>query len=247
MITEIRCVVCRQEVYHNYKLKNAQDDLESRWFHCACGCVFNLHKPDLNKVFNEDYQKKYLDMKEAQFRYEYYLRLFAPIVEEKTYGRKFLDVGFCCDFIIQAMRKRGWISTGIDLIKNNYITGDFITANLEGEKFDFIFMADFLQCVDGPQKALNRAYELLNPTGLLFIVTPNTDLIRQQKVQEWGHWDMEENRQFFSEELLSRMIGKVDKEPGGYLKVIYKDSNISNRFISWNNLHILAQKIKIEE
>jgi SAM-dependent methyltransferase len=249
VITEIRCKICNAIVCHNYLLKGAGLDIESRWYHCgACGCVFNLAQPDPVKVFTQEYRKQFEGLKEGENRYKHYIRCFAPWVEEKVYGRKFLDVGYCVDYIILEMRARGWLATGIDLIPNDkYLTSDFISHDFEDERFDFIMLNDFLQCVDEPMRALKKAYHLLNPCGILMIVTPNTDLIRLNKIQDWGHWDMSDSRQFFSEELLIRMIGKVTDKPGEYLKVIFKDNNISNRFPSWHTIQLLAQKMQVEE
>ena len=245
---EIKCKLCGKLVFHNYLLKNTQSesDLTSRWFHCACGCVFNLHKPDKAKVFSEEYRKQFEGLKEIKNRYDWYIRNYATIVEEKTYGRKFLDVGFCVDYIIQEMRRRGWVATGIDLIKNNMITGNFETFDFGKERFDFIWLGDVLQCFDEPMVALRKAYELLYPSGFIFIVTPNTDLIKEGKISTWGHWNMDESRQFFSYGLLERMIQRVDLNTNGNLKIIYVDNNCSQRFPSWNNMHLLCQKEKNE-
>ena len=245
---EIRCKLCGKPVYHNYLLKNTQseDDLTSRWFHCSCGCAFNLYKPDKLKVFTEEYRKQFENLKEIRNRYDWYIRNYVTIVEEKTYGRKFLDVGFCVDYIIQEMRRRGWVATGIDLIPNDMITGDFETFDFGKEQFDFIWLGDVLQCFDKPMQALWKAYELLYPSGLIFIVTPNTDLIREGKISAWGHWNIEENRQFFSLDLLKRMIQKIDMQMNGNLRIIYADNNYSQRFPSWNNIHLLCQKEKNE-
>jgi 2-polyprenyl-3-methyl-5-hydroxy-6-metoxy-1,4-benzoquinol methylase len=215
--------------------------------HCGCGCVFNLHKADPFKVFTESYREQFEGLKYGKERYLHYVRCYVPLIEELLYGRKFLDVGYGPDFIIQEMRERGWVSTGVDLIKhpNGYIKGDFLQVSFEGEQFDLIFMCDFLQCVDDPLKALRRAYSLLSPQGILLVVTPNTDLIRDAKIQEWGHWDMEANRQFFSEAILLRLLGKLGGA-GEEMKVLYKNNNNSNRFPSWNNIHIIAQKLSVE-
>lgn len=248
-VTDIRCTLCGRLVFHNYLLRNtqAEDSLASRWFFCACGCLFNLFTPDKAKLFSEDYRKEMLDIKEAELRYDWYVRNYAVIAEEKTYGRKFLDVGYGVDFVVKNMRKRGWLATGIDLIPGSIITGDFETYGFGKQTFDFIWLANVLECFDDPMKALRKAYNLLNPCGLIFIVTPNTDLFRNGKIADWKHWDIERNRRFFSEWLLRQMIYKVEPTMKGGLKVLYADDTLSDRFISPNVIHMLCQKWGVEE
>jgi len=244
LTTDIYCKLCGKRVFHNYLLKNtaSEQDLTSRWYHCSCGCVFNLFPAEKKKVFTKDYIKQFSDIKEAYNRYDWYIRNYATIIEEKTYGRKLLDVGYAVDHVIQNMRKRGWVATGIDIVENDLITGDFETFDFGTSKFDLLWMGDVLQCFNQPLKALQKAYDLLYPDGLMFIVTPNTDLIRDSKIQDWGHWDIETNRHFFSLGLLKKMINKISPEINSNLKLIYADNNCSQRFPSWNNMHLLLQK-----
>ena len=245
---DIRCKFCNRLIAHNYLLKNtqAESDLASRWYHCYCGLLFNLHKTDKKNVFTDEYRKKYAGLKEIDLRYDWYIRNYAPMVEEKTYGRKFLDIGYCLDYVIQGMRKRGWVSTGIDLIPGSLIEADFETYNFKKETYDFIFLGNVLQCFDDPMSALRKAYNLLNPCGLMLIVTPNTDLFRLDKIPAWGHWDMEENRQFLSFGLLEQMIQRVDSTMRGNLKIIYSDDVLSQRFVTLNTMHVLCKKEMIE-
>jgi len=241
MNDEIRCKICDRLIFYNYRV--GQD----MWYHCACGCVFNNKQIDKKEVFNEEYKIEYDKLKGIKDRYSYYIRTYMNFIEEKTYGRKFLDVGFCLDYNILEMRERGWLATGIDLIKNPYITGDFEHYDFGKERFDLIFMADVLQCLDNPVKAIYKAYSLLQPRGMLFIVTPNTDLLYEEIVSSWEHWNIKENRQLLSEQNLLDILARVDKEMTGRFKVILKHNTESKRFISWNNIHIIAQKEKIEE
>ena len=243
---EIRCKICERLVYYKFQIKG-KDGLESMWLHCSCGCMFNLLEVDKKEVFNEEYKKTYEGLKSIKDRFNYYIRTYIPLIEELTYGRKFLDVGFCLDYNILKMRERGWLATGIDLIKSPYITGDFENHGFGRERFDLIWFGDVLQCFNEPVKAIYKAYNLLQPRGLLFICTPNTDLLLENIVLDWGHWDMQENRCFFSEEGLLNVLARADRDVSGKFNVIMKHSTVSKRFISWNNIHLLAQKDKIED
>jgi SAM-dependent methyltransferase len=247
-MVDVRCKLCQRPVYQQYAIKTKEGEVykTNNWIFCSCGCLFNTEPQDKKKVFNEVYRKEYEEKKGIKERFNYYLRNYLPIVAEKTYGRKFLDVGFCLDYNIRTMREYGWLATGIDIIPNNYITGDFETYDFDGERFDFIMMADVLQCFDNPVEAIYKAYNLLNPTGLLFICTPDTDLIRDDFVPNWGHWNIKGNQQYVNKKILLDILNRVDRDLSGRFKVIFCDNDISKRFITWNTIHILTRKEKIE-
>lgn len=243
------CPLCNSKVYQSVKTKSKIKDTDNFetavWLLCQCGCVFSEGFDQ--SVFNEAYHKNYEEMKSAKERQEYYFYVYGNLIEELTYGRKALDVGYCVDYHIKMLRARGWLATGIDLIEHkDYQTGDFLSFDFGKERFDFIKMTDFLQCVKDPLRAVKKSYELLYPQGVLLISTPDTDLIKDNYFPNWGHWNAKENRQYYNEKILRGMLAKCgDDLSGGFeVKLVHRD--ISKRFPSWNNIHIIAQKIAKE-
>lgn len=247
MDKDIRCPQCQEIVFQQYSLtKNEQETVN--WLYCRCGFMFHQIEVEASKVWTPEYIKEYEDKKFIKERVEYYVRLYAPIIEEKTYGRRMLDVGFCSPMLMQEMERRGWLTAGIDLIPNKYVTGDFMTETFDGERFDLIWMGDFLQCLKDPIQAIYKAYQLLRPNGILVIITPNTDNIRRNYIPQWGHWDMETCKSFINERILREALIKCEPSFNGRMQIIYMDpSNQSSRFVSWNNMHAIIQKTKIEE
>lgn len=250
---DCRCPQCQEIVYQQYSItKNEKDTVN--WLHCRCGFMFHEVDVDVSKVWTPEYRKEYEDKKFIEERVNYYVRMYAQIIEEKTYGRRMLDVGFCSPMLMQEMEKRGWLTAGIDFIPSNYLTGDFMTETFgatdkfPGERFDLIWMGDFLQCLKDPIPAIYKAYQLLRPNGIMVIVTPNTDNMRRNFIPQWGHWDMETCKSFINERILREAFIKAEASFNGRLDILYFDkSNQSNRFVSWNNMHVIAQKTKIEE
>jgi len=246
-----RCPLCRREVYQSIKTKSKVEDTDdfniSTWLMCQCGCIFNQEEHDPKEVFTKDYLKNYAELKDIKENLDYYIYTYLPFIEEITYGRKFLDVGYCFDLNILEMRGRGWLATGIDLIENkDYHTGDFLTFDFGKERFDFIKMTDFLQCVKDPLAALRKAYGLLYPAGVLMIVTPDTDLIKNDYFPNWGHWNTKGNRQYVNEQILRDMLAKCDDNLSGKFTVKLVHRDLSKRFVSWNTIHLIAQKEKRE-
>lgn len=244
---EKRCKLCDQIVYQNYKLTTS----EHLWYHCACGCMFHDDKTSAEEVFTPEKIGKLKEIKEYEERAKYFARVYGPLIEERIYGRKMLEVGFGMDVLLKEWERRGWVVEGIDVCPNSYISGNFESYDFwkEGhDRYDLIWMGDVLQCFQDPVKAIYKAYNLLNPNGLLFICTPNTNLMRKNRITGWGHWDQKENKQFISVDILKDILARCDESLTGRVKVIYEDDHVtSKRFITYSNMHILAQKQKIED
>jgi len=246
-MSDKRCKICDQTVYQNYKLISS----DKLWYHCACGYMFHDKVTNSEEVYTQERADKLKGIKSYEDRTKYFARVYGPIVEERIYGRRLLDVGYGNDTLMKTWEERGWVVSGIDIFKNDYITGDFETYDFwknEHERYDMIWMSDVLQCFQDPVKAIYKAYNLLNPNGILFIVTPNTAVIRRNSIISWGHWDQDENKQFISYKMLEDVLARCDESLSGKASVIYKDEYVtSKRFITYSNMHVMVQKQKIEE
>jgi len=203
---------------------------------CRCGCVQNKSGNIDKSVFNEEYRTRYQNIKGIVSREEYILKTFLPIVEESTYGRKFLDVGFTHPYKIDYLRNRGWITDGIDLMPNDYIVGDYEKYNFGNKKYDFIWLGNILQSFDSPGGMLIKTHELLNLGGLAFISTPFTELMYSVGLKNWGNWNLSENNIYFSKSKLTEVLKTIGFD------IIVMRENYSSRFTAWNNLHIVVQK-----
>lgn len=243
-----RCRLCDREVYQQVKAKQ-KDAQVADWMVCQCGALSHHYHPK-ESPFNAKYAQALADLKMVDDRYGYFVRIYAPLIEELTYGRKMLDVGFGIPVILKQFEARGWVVDGIDVIPNDYTTGDFETFDFVNEgkdRYDLIWMGDVLQCFNNPLAAVIKAYNLLNPNGILFISTPNSDLIKSQPMPHFGHWNAEENKIILSAGLLRDMISRVDESMTGRFRIVLMDDEIvSHRFITWNSMHMIAQKRKIE-
>ncbi len=231
----IKCPICKRRISVKYKVDNAGEIVE--WYHCFCGTIF--HNKGINKnYFDKAYQEKWMQMKEVEKRFDYLMRTYLPFIEDLTYGRKFLDVGFTLPYHIKLLARRGWITTGIDLIENEYIKGDFEKFDFKANKFDFILFGHCLESFIKPVEAIEKAYNLLNPQGILMITTPNPELIFLDGLKEFGHWMHKEKWIFISKEQLKKMICKIG------FKWVLGRRNISQRYIVWNDIHVILQKVE---
>lgn len=228
----IKCPACQSECKLSFTIA---DEEKTDWVFCSCGSVFHQKKID-KKVWDAEWLKKYSDWKAIEERYEYLRRVYIPIAEELTYGRRFLDVGFGCDYHIKGLSERGWITDGIDIIPNDHITGDFETHNFGNEKYDFILMGQVLESFENPIKAIYKAKELLMPKGLLMVVSPDAELIYQVGMWRFGNWNAKEKWILFSEQQIRKILDVL----GFDIVVCHK--NREQRFMNWNCYHLIAQK-----
>lgn len=232
----VKCPVCGARCYWNVLIGKVH------WFQCRCGCFFHCERRDIDKIWNKEYGEKLAnavkhDVKRYPQRVDYLLRMYAPLVEELTYGREFLDIGFTIPAVIESMKERGWVSTGIDLIPNDYITGDFSTFDFGFHRYSFILMNDVLQCFDDPISVLQKAYSLLAPTGVLLVLTPDTEILPMlHHPAEFGHFGHRPHRCLFSRRQLLKSCDKI-----GY-DMIMNWRNIDFRFFTTNELHLMLQK-----
>lgn len=230
----VACPICNMPQVTKYSITEQDDVTKCDWFHCFCGSIF--HDQGIDPAsFDEAYLKNWQDKKGVDIRTAYTLKTYLPLFEEMIYGRKFLDVGFTVPHMILEMQERGWIATGIDLIKNDFITDDFETFTFE-DKFDFIHMGHVLESFSDIQGALKKAYNMLNRDGILFISHPAPELVYNVGLQKFGAWNSKYVNIFVAEKELKRLA------LGTGFEWILSRINFSQRFVSWNDRHIILQK-----
>lgn len=234
-MTETKCPVCEREIKIQYKMSVSKEKFIN-WKHCFCGTAFHDDKIDYS-IFNEEYKKKEAERKEAKERYQYLMRIYIPLIEDMIMGRKFLDVGFTLPFNIKFLSERGWIATGIDLIKNDYCIGDFEKYDFKMKKFDFILMTNVLQCFKEPLKAIKKAHDLLNENGILMITNPYPRLLFQTGYKEFEHWRSYSDSWIYIDK--DKLIKEAEKI--GFYSV-FSRINFWVRYTSWVNCHHIFQK-----
>ena len=234
LIDAIVCPICLSPCKLSFTIA---DEQKTDWIFCNCRCIFHMNKVD-KSIFDEEYHKKVLDFKALPERCEYLMRQYLPIVRELTYGRKFLDVGYGFDYHLVNLKKDGWITNGIDLLNHGYICDDFETHDFKANRFDFILMSRVLECFHNPIKALYKAKELLAINGVLLIITPDSELVYERGMFEFGNWNPTDKSVIFSELQLKKVL-----ETLGF-KVILSRKDTERRGLGWNHVHVMVQNIK---
>lgn len=233
-----RCPICEYDAPLEYGLKTIKG--QSSWTICKCGALFQKEYPKENP-YTEKWYNEYAERKTRAGRVDWWARVYCVLVEDITYGRKYLDVGFGLPETIRIMRERGWITEGID---NNapeakdcsIIKADFEKHDFLEKKYDFINMGHVLECFRDPVGALIKAYDLLNNHGVMLITTPDVEIMYTLGFHQWGYWNEKEHYIYFSMRTLLEHLKKIG------FNIVMQRNNLANRFLYTNDMHILVQK-----
>jgi len=230
----VHCPICKNEQVFNHKIHDSTDTMVT-WYHCGCGTVF--HTQGLDKaVFDADYVAKWFKMKEIEPRLDYFVRTYFGQISHLTYGRKFLDVGFTIPVMMESLKKKGWITTGVDIIPNDYMTDDFATFEFQ-EKFDVIHLGHVLESIGDPIAALKKAFGMLNDMGVLVITHPCPELLFELGPRAFGHFtDYRERHVFLSGAVIKNIASQCGFEEKYYVR------NQDRKFAMWNDAHYIYQK-----
>lgn len=259
------CPICGVSTGYIYVVNEGESDKVGNWYKCQNGIIFQGEAPD-QPTDNAEQVVAYGGanvgsiqeeaIRQVKSKSQHAGRTYAPLIEELTYGRMMLDVGFCADHNMELFKERGWLTWGIDINqavdhKSNIFVGDFETADfdLKGKdfkkklgvetvkrEFDLIWMSHVFEHFKNPIAVLQKAYELLSETGVLYIATPEIDFLHKTGVPGWRHWKKDEHYILWSERALKRELERVG------FNVIMARRNFSSRFVSWYDVHIIAQK-----
>jgi SAM-dependent methyltransferase len=243
-ITAGVCPICPGESITTmiYKMQDGATKETTHWYHCVCGVIWLMdEQKKAVDTYGKDYVAKLLKDKEKYKDNAIYpARVYAPIIEECTYGRKMLDVGFCSPYLMMEMAARGWVAYGIDVCAEEstprIIKDDYETFNFpEVEKYDLIWMGNVLENFTDPLMTLHKTADLLQPNGLLYISTADTSFVYHNGSSGFTHWDRS-NYILWSQIKLKTVLESLGFD------VILQRKNHDKRFTENQTMHLIAQK-----
>lgn len=238
------CPICGSATFMIHAMKGPDKSI-AHYYHCRCGVVFQDEFPLEGRkhedVYHKDYADGYLALGQKYVDMcEYPVRLFAPMIEEMTYGRKFLEVGYSSHFLMNAMKARGWLCWGIDVFSEQenerLIKADFEAYDFKAMNFNLIWMSHVLEHFKNPLEALKKCYDIMPEDGVLYLATPDTDFIHTRSNAGFTHWKKDEHYIMWNKESLTRELKKLGFE------IVLARRNYEQRFTSWDDVQIIAQK-----
>lgn len=202
--------------------------------------MFQSEPPE--KVLKDEvFIKSHDKIKEYDFVGVHSAYVYTPIIEELTYGRKMIDVGFGTKNNMEYFGNRGWIPFGIDSNKDiketdRIFKDDFETTDkLYKNNYDLVWMSFVLEKFHNPIGALQKAWDLLHDDGILYIATADIDFLFTDP-GSWPHWKKKENYILWSQRSLVRELKRIGFE------IIVQRRNFASRFGYHHDVQIIAQK-----
>lgn len=234
------CPVCNRLVSHVYFMQDATTKAKSKWFSCSCGIIFNSVKP--SKVYDKGFTLKQKISQRDKDIYEYPVKIYAPIIDDITYGRRVLIVGQNNGYQENALKERGWVPTVIDKNMTNPPRENLISADFESyefteeQKYNMIWFYHSFECLSNPIGSLEACSKLLAEDGIIFIASPDTDFINTRSSSFFIHWKHDENYIMWNRSSITKHLEKLG------FNVILKRQNHEPRFPIWDDFHVIAQK-----
>lgn len=232
---ETRCPMCNHLIATQYTMQSERGD-KIAYYLCGCGTIFHKEKVDHAK-FNQAYLDK---MREAKFFKDKLLlwqRVYLPLIEEHTYGRQLLDVGYGFSEQLDNLKQRGWLTEGIDLIDSGSMVGDFESYDFQGRRFDVLILNHTFASFNEPAKALAKAVSLVRSGGLLLMFAPDTSLCLEFGYGAFGHWSPE-NKTMMSLDQTMHQLTRLGFERQPLVSI----RNLDKRFLYFNDYHLIMRK-----
>lgn len=250
--TRPECPVCGNLMNNPIRLFTMQSPKEKTlWYHCQCSqpykgsIIFNPHPSDEHY---EDFKKELrsLGWKGRDSR-EYFVHVYFPLMEELTFGRKIIEVGYCLPYILRKARDRGFICTGMDLHMARssergieIIRDDFETHEFKFRKYDIIIMIHVIEHLKDFRAAIKKIWNILRPEGVVFIASPDAGLYSKTGLVYWGGWDLR-CRTMFSMDSFNFLM-----EQQGFANIMLR-RNEGARFGHNNDFHGIWQRPYYDE
>lgn len=220
VITPPACLACGAATHHAFASVEKGFDV----FICdACGSGRTWPAIDAQSI-GAWYPQAYYGTRNVRFNpvFERLTRWFrqrrARVIRRLVGGGKVLDVGCGRGLTLKFVRDLGFDAIGLELsdiaaahardtLGLDVRTEDFLSANVERESFAAIIFWHSLEHVADPLRALDRAYDLLAPGGVLIVAVPNFGSIQAHvSGREWFHLDVPRHYVHFTARAVQRAV-----------------------------------------
>ena len=234
-----RCIICgsqnRNIIGRSLDFEYETCENEFEFCECEdCGHVFLYNRPlpeELNVIYPDDYIPHRFDEHLGPFisniRKSVQAKKISPLAKHLSSNAIVVDVGPGNGEFLDLLRQHGhptWDLWGIDFSEAAIRTLEargfkgvcsrFETAQWTGSPPNAIVMNQLIEHLEDPAAAMQKAFSLLAPGGVLFIETPSTDAwdFRLFRKRYWGGWHTPRHWHLFRAETLSRLAQQVGFE-----------------------------------
>lgn len=206
-----------------------------------CGLVYLNPRPDtseLTTIYPENYysynQKALRDQANPhsilhKLRYKGFeakIQKSLSLCTGRSSDLAILDIGCGDGHTIDLYKRHPGVATyGVDFNLNalavaranghSVFEGAFETADLPRKKFDLVTATHVIEHVSDPHQFLLKVHEVLAPSGILWLETPNIGTVDAQwfRNKHWGAYHFPRHWYFFSRKTLTKMAAQAGFEP----------------------------------
>ena len=182
-----------------------------------------FYEKEFRQVDSNYFKRLEEDLEWLLMTYERYYELFEQLCQGNS--KKLLEIGSGSGHFLKCGKERNWDVMGFEPSKISYdysktLDVNVIHGNFNFEeakkygKYDVIFMRNVIEHIPKPIAMLNDIKTLLNPNGLLFIVSPNDynplqDILKK-KLGFDPFWIAKEHINYFNFESMKNLLQKLD-------------------------------------
>jgi 2-polyprenyl-3-methyl-5-hydroxy-6-metoxy-1,4-benzoquinol methylase len=206
------------------------------YFCAGCGCEFLEPQPDdaeLAEIYDAEYflgdhdeasDQRVAALKSASAAL--YLDRLATVLNGT--GKRLLEIGCGTGDFLLAAQSRSLEVNGVEFSPVSVVTanrrlgaelvqqGTIENASFPRQHFDVIAACDVIEHTRSPKEFLARAYSLLRPGGVIFLVTPSLDsLSRKLLGNRWMEYKVE-HLFYFGQKSLARLLIDAGFEPPAF-------------------------------
>lgn len=219
-----RCIVCGNTIHRLFMVR------DSRNYYRCTDCKLESIYPqptdeELESIYTESYydawgiaegEQNIMILKKATFQNH-----LSHIQDHLPPDARILDCGCATGYFLELISEKGYSPFGVELSeygaeicakkfgKGNIYHGQFeeaTFANNSDNRFDAIFMSDYIEHVRDPERILRLAFSRLNTKGYLVITTPKAGSFSHYVMRKrWTQYKTE-HLFYFSFANLSRLL-----------------------------------------
>lgn len=220
------CISCGKEFHPVKTLRIKESSGGNQYYNidfCFCGLGktkinnSNTNVNDVNSIYYNDIESRLLTYYYRIYNH-YSLRYNESLAKLSSFakGEKLLELGANIGFAANIATHKGYDVTACEINDKSRRFSELVYG-LKTKKdffeitdyFDIIMMCDVIEHFHNPAKVLEKAYDILNKGGVVFIQLPNHECnSAKRKKEKWDYYGVPDHTFHFSYKALKSFVAK---------------------------------------
>jgi SAM-dependent methyltransferase len=258
MESVLPCLICNTNIFELIFKKNGFNI--GKCSHCATTQVIDPPpSAEIDGYYDQDFFHKFYDKllndpKRQAYEYRKFNFRLEEIEKEASRKGSILDVGCSFGFFLDAARKRGWKTYGVEIgeyaanyAKSNFnltvFTEPLNDVDFEDEFFDVVTLWNVIEHLDDPNEMIQDISRILKIGGILVLTTANIESpLARLKKENWRVLIPPIHLSYFSPSTIEYLLNSAN------LEVIQQTAALPYEFmLKKTGLLGLARKLKVSD